>query len=434
MKIRKKHCVSILATAVCTALVYIMFMQSAFAHCCGCPAPCSRCKPTQTEEAEVNIRPYFRDRMTEYRNWFTSEFFISRIQPDWMLATQQLSTVSIMQVGIVGGFFDAKHLLETTRLMDKMRVDAIKEYQPSEAMCRFATVTTGLASTEQKQNATQIGYSEKSVGRLLLNSEGNRGSFSSLGEEIEAEARVRQFRKIYCDKDDNAGHLVGTGANGAKALCGTTGGTDPNRLNNDVNYTKILDQPLTLNVGNVDTEMTTEEQDILALADNIYHYKGFEKIQPQNLFTIYGSLSPWISLMSYASKSEVAQSSFYNLVSEKSAGTGVSSKYFIDLVQELGYNEEDAKELFGEKPSYYAQMELLTKKLYQNPNFFVSLIDTPNNVNRQLASLETFEVMQKRDFYHGLVRQEMLLSLILEELTQPRHRLLYVRPLGNDND
>ena len=66
------------------------------------------------------------------------------------------------------------------------------------------------------------------------------------------------------------------------------------------------------------------------------------------------------------------------------------------------------------EPSYYAQMEILTKKLYQNPNFYANLMDKPTNVKRTLTAMKGVELMQNRDIFESLQRQEMLMSLLLE--------------------
>jgi hypothetical protein len=59
-------------------------------------------------------------------------------------------------------------------------------------------------------------------------------------------------------------------------------------------------------------------------------------------------------------------------------------------------------------------MEVLTKKIYQDPAFYASLMDSPANVNRQYAALQSFGLMQKRDIFETVSRSEILMSLLLE--------------------
>ena len=77
--------------------------------------------------------------------------------------------------------------------------------------------------------------------------------------------------------------------------------------------------------------------------------------------------------------------------------------------------EEQIDEILGERPSYYAQMEVLTKKIYQSPNFYTNLYDKPANVKRIGASIDAITIMNQRDRFESLLRREMLTSVLVEE-------------------
>ncbi len=77
--------------------------------------------------------------------------------------------------------------------------------------------------------------------------------------------------------------------------------------------------------------------------------------------------------------------------------------------------EEQIDEILGERPSYYAQMEVLTKKIYQHPNFYTNLYDKPANVARIGASIDAITLMNQRDRFDSIIRREMLTSLLIEE-------------------
>ena len=53
--------------------------------------------------------------------------------------------------------------------------------------------------------------------------------------------------------------------------------------------------------------------------------------------------------------------------------------------------------------------------MVQNPKFFASLYDKPANVERIGASIDAITLMNQRDRYESLLRQEMLTSLLVEE-------------------
>jgi hypothetical protein len=64
--------------------------------------------------------------------------------------------------------------------------------------------------------------------------------------------------------------------------------------------------------------------------------------------------------------------------------------------------------------SYYAQMEILSKKIFQRPEFYTNLYDKPANVSRKAASLQAIGMMLDRDIFETNLRTEMLISMLLE--------------------
>jgi hypothetical protein len=63
--------------------------------------------------------------------------------------------------------------------------------------------------------------------------------------------------------------------------------------------------------------------------------------------------------------------------------------------------------------SYYAILEILAKKIYQNPTFFAELYDTPANVTRKSAAMDAIELMLDRAIYESQLRREMAISALL---------------------
>src|SRR5690606_22365434 len=116
----------------------------------------------------------------------------------------------------------------------------------------------------------------------------------------------------------------------------------------------------------------------------------------------------------------VAHNSFTTLAGMKSrAEPGLEDaagwSFMKALFREFGLADEDIDDILGEYPSYYAQMEVLTRKIYQDPDFYTNLYDKPVNVKRIGASMEAIQIMQDRDFFESALRREMLTSLMVEE-------------------
>ncbi len=58
-------------------------------------------------------------------------------------------------------------------------------------------------------------------------------------------------------------------------------------------------------------------------------------------------------------------------------------------------------------------MEILAKKIYQNPDFFAGLYDSPANVERKSVALKAIKLMLDRAIYESQIRQEMAYSVLL---------------------
>src|SRR5690606_26127174 len=95
------------------------------------------------------------------------------------------------------------------------------------------------------------------------------------------------------------------------------------------------------------------------------------------------------------------------------------------LMKEMGLPDDEVEKVLGENPSYYAQMEFLSKKIYQNPNFYTALYDKPANVERIRAAMTAVKLMNDRDIHAAMLRREMLLSMMLELRLRERADVIY---------
>ena len=98
----------------------------------------------------------------------------------------------------------------------------------------------------------------------------------------------------------------------------------------------------------------------------------------------------------------------------KAQGEEEVQPYMKAMLAEMGIEPNDIDNILGERPSYYAQMEFLTKKLYQYPAFYSNLYDKPANVDRKHIAMQAIALMQKRDMYRSIIRSEMSQSILLE--------------------
>lgn len=318
-----------------------------------------------------------------------------------MLMAEQFTNNMAIQVEAIGQMLDAKHQLETQRLINEKTAEAHKDYHPSEQMCTFGTFSRDLLSTERHANLTRAALSQEVLQRDL-------GSGDSRGQTTVSDSlsRLLQFRKTFCEpRDDN---------NGLKYLCPEPGPTK--MRNRDIDYTRTLDQPLSLDIDLTDDEKTDDEEAVFALIDNLFLHKPMPRISENELEQKKYQYA-YQNMRSIIAMRGIARNSFSNLIALKTAAAPnetPSGPYFKALLKEFGIDDEEVEKLLGENPSYYAQMELLTKKIYQNPAFYANLYDKPANVERIRAAMRAIKLMNDRDIQAALMRREMLLSLMLE--------------------
>ncbi len=205
------------------------------------------------------------------------------------------------------------------------------------------------------------------------------------------------------------------------------GGDDRDRFNKDIDYTRTLSAPWSLNIDFSDTTKDKDEVDVIALSNNLYSYST--GVVSPNISQIKQADSPtaraYLEARSLIAKQSVAESSYNALVAAKSAGSEGSKVYLDAVIKELGVTDTDElDELLGEKPSYYAQMEVLTKKMYQNPDFYTNLYDKPANVQRKKVAMQAIALMQKFDLFRSQLRSEANTALLLEMAVAKRQNEL----------
>ena len=396
-----------------------LFASDALALCCGpvsrCSANCAAISAQQTDQTISHINTEF----INHREWLVKVFFEQHILPAMMLFAEQITAMAMHQVMIIGTFLDAKHQLETQRLFQQLTAEAHKDYHPSEGMCTFGTAARSLAASDRNTDLVAAMLSQRGQQRELLSGD----NLAANGQTSDYLSRIAQFRGIYCNLNDNAGKL--------NELCPAPS-PDLGRTDNDISYTNMVDSPLTLKLDPTDEgdpdhsanqhlqTVSADEEDIMALAANLYAHKVAPTVAATFLADKDGNpveegVQNYQNVRSIAAKRSVARNSFVAIAAMKAQGEKEVQPYLYAIMKEMGLqDEEEITKYLGERPSYYAQMEVLTKKLYQNPIFYTELYDKPANVSRKAVAMQAIELMQRRDMYRSVLRSEATLSVMLE--------------------
>ena len=403
------------AFIILLAAAFLMpFAQTAQA-CCSCKTSIKQTEKKQwygsgDDSIVDSLIIHFENEFASQKQFLAGILWEDHMLPAMMLMTEQLSTIAMQQTLIIGQFFDAQQQLEAQRALQVLQARTHKDYTPSVGLCEIGSGARSLAASERKGEISALVMSQRSQDRNL----GNANSAGSQGPVLDKESRLAQFKEKFCDVQDNGG--------GLDLLCGA-GGSDPARLNKDIDYMRTLDDPWTLDVDFTDADLTDNEEEILALSSNLYGYDIFNRItaslasQPgQRITTMQDN---YMDARALIAKRSVAENSFNAITAMKSAGEAGSKEYLAAVLKELGAGTDTEIEtlLGGDNqvnPSYYAQMEVLTKKIFQNPDFYTNLYDKPVNVERKDVALQAIALMQKFDMLKSYLRNEASVSVLLE--------------------
>lgn len=374
--------------------------RPAYAACCE-SASCS----CMTSVATGVINPHTTVQFRVHELWMVTVFFNQYILPAMMHMTIELGAVAMQQMQIIGTFLDAKHLLETERLYQQLAAQAHKDYHPSEGLCTIGTSIRSLAASDRRGDVVANILAQRSIRRQLLNANSN----SAAGPLTDRDGRLRQFRERYCDRNDNNGALAN--------ICDAN--VPHERKNKDIDYTRTVAAPLTINLNFAGgaTAVTPDEEDLLALSANLFAHDLFTQIPATLLNNNPANQQLYMDLRSIVAKRSVAEHSFQAIAAMKASGASTESQtaqYLSAALQELGMSAADANAIVGSNPSYYAQMEILTKSIFQRPEFFLDLYDKPANVARKGVAMQAISLMQDRDLFKSNLRSEAMLSILLE--------------------
>jgi len=336
-----------------------------------------------------------------------NSFFKQRLLPAMMHMTEQMAATAMEQVFIIGAYFDAANTLEVQRLQQKLTAEAHRDYQPSMAMCVFGTNVRSLSEAERTAEVNSFVLNQRSMDRQL----GNKGGPAPDGAYQDVDTRIAAFKTRYCDIKDNNG--------GFRKLCNEASAPAATQ-NKDIDFGRALGRSLSLDLNFTDTSASDDEQNVLALANNLYGSTLMARL-PEGMFNKGQNPQAALDVRALVAKRSVLENSFNTFVGLRSAGSEQSKTdtypYMKNVLKALGLTEDDEiKQYLGasERPSYYAQMEILTKKLYQSPTFFANLYDKPVNVDRQGAAMQAIGLMQDFDTWQSYLRTEASLSILLE--------------------
>ncbi len=423
-------------TVLILFLISVSFSTISFA-CTNCTSEINSNDSDIWEEAEEEFDDKIDQEFVRVEEFIIHEMWEQSILPAMMLAAEQFTAVAIQQAMAVGMFIDAESQLNAQRLLQELRAKTHKDYHPSVGMCEFGSLMKSLAATERRGEVTAVILSQRSQDRQL----GARNSAGTYGRNLEHEPRILQFTRLFCSEKDRDSVLA-TICTNPSWQSSASNANDKERLDKDIDYFSLISSPWNLKLDFTNQEIlrtsapavyNEDEEHVLAMASNLFAHDTFPRVPPGGALEnhpereLTQTQKAYMDMRAIVAKRSVAENSFYAIAAMKAEGNRaeptsgsstpppMSSRAYMEyILKELGVPDSEVIEVLGENPSYYAQMEILTKKAYQNPNFYTNLYDKPANVARKATALQAIKLMQKFDMLKSFLRNEASTSILLE--------------------
>jgi hypothetical protein len=360
----------------------------------NCPPPCP---PPLAPVCDINNNASCSQTDTTHRDDMR-DFIYDYWVPVFAPITEQFSATMMHQVQIIGTFLDAKIFLETLAMIQGLEAETHKRYRVHEEICMIGTTIRSLAASEEKYKTNARLLSEIMMDRETL-SENSVGATGFSGDKI---SRFRTYTNVHCDINDNNGTLTN--------IC-----NPPNndRANNDINFARTVEKNLTLDIDFTDGVPTDDEEDVIALSKNLFANSIMKPIPEKLLLQEYAK-DDIMDVRSVVALRGIARNSWGHIVGIRSTGTPEAAPFIQSIASQFGVPNSEIDAFIGENPSYFAQMNAITKKLFQSPEFYTNLYTTPDNVDRTGVALQALKIMQDRDRFDSSLRREMLVSVMLE--------------------
>jgi len=315
-------------------------------------------------------------------------------------SADEMRNALLQHIAALGAFMDGRAFMDTLRSLQVSTFHTMRDYTASDAICRFGTLSRSLALSESVANKNRQAFSKILFDRNTQKINSVYSDPGTSGSQL-----LSDFKKKYCENVDNNGFLTG--------YCETAAATADLFYNRDVDFTRTFDVPLTFDADFTAAGTSNDKQNLVALFHNL-------ALAPPYMSSEGGAFDPNENLLTTQdgrainAARQVSGNTFGALVAERAKTTSASTTYMNAILTSLGVSTADAAKLIGANPSYFAQMEIMTKKLFQDPSFYANLYDSAANIDRQRVAMKAIELQQDRDFLESLRRREMLLSVLLD--------------------
>lgn len=374
-----------------------LFPQSAQALSCG--GRCCNCN---------SIRTAMIKEIKKHETWLLDDFWMKQLKPEIEKATDDIRNALTHSSTSQSSIVDAQSSASTLLSRQELVADTVRDASSSESLCRLQSLSRSLGAADAWVNYKHLELAQKSIDRETTKA----GQSSAEGSTQDMLDRYTKFKGKFCD--------IKAYAEGF-SFCSQAADY---LTNLDIDYTRLVDTKSTI------TE--AEDEAVVPMMNNLFSSRTFNPVKFSATGDNTNSQDVLMEQRALIAKRSVAENTFQAIVARRSENKGsggnisASMENIKALLKTMGITDDsEVVNYLTKNPSYNAQMEVLTKRAYQDEGFYKNLMDNPTNLSRQYAAMQSFGLMQQRDIYDSIQRSEVLLSLIVEmELEKYQDRVV----------
>ncbi|MES2728917.1 MAG: hypothetical protein V4621_02310 [Pseudomonadota bacterium] len=341
------------------------------------------------------IKEYVRDFFTDTKDFYLSDFVTEFVEPALKKKTQQVVSSDQQENNAEGAIADATQANEQATEIGIAQAETALDYAPHPLIGQMATYSRGLALASERMRQSRLVRGDAGTADLLAAS----GTLTAKGGGAVEDWRLKNLKDLYIDPDQQGGYL-------RKLVHGDE------RVNRDLDVARSLVGRNTLDLNFEDTTLSEDEQDFLALKENLASSAAMENSRMRDLATTDAALTDLPELLSLTARRSLIDRTINTIAGMRARGSDVSAPEMQALLRQLGYADDspEMQDITGQA-SYEAHMDILTRRVFQNPNMYVNLIANPTALRRILVSQNAVRNMQQYDMYATTTRAEDLTAL-----------------------
>ncbi len=328
--------------------------------------------------------------------------------------SREVATNRFMTAADTAKIIDASEMQRSMLEKNRLRAKYHHELQPSELVCSIGTVIRPVSATRDGARAASNSIQSTGLNRDLGSVSVSETGEEAITESKEMRARRTQYDERYCSPHEG-------GINAMEERCQA----EPGSRRKNMDFSATIDVPMTIaESGYLESESSDDvgsgKTDTDALLTNLVGYDLSRRASSTGVSEEAEAGDPktesrtWQQTRSMSLLRGPARDAIAAIIAEKSEGVEQNGEFIRSAFASIGMGEEEIRDLVGEKPSAYAVGEVISKILYQNPDFYVALGEGINGATAAGVAMLAAQLMEDRNRYEACLRTEMVLAALLE--------------------